>query len=145
MENNQEHKIDKIFKKSLENQLFTPPSDAWMGIHTYTIGQEESKKKVWLRYASVALLILVFLGFGLLYYLDNQTVVGISKPILLSNKLLVENTINSKNLVENAGRVLNPDSVEKFAYLKENRVSSKLYRIENAGRVLNHYCPKRLK
>ena len=41
MENNQEHKIDKIFRETFENQEITPPSDAWTGIHTYTIGQKE--------------------------------------------------------------------------------------------------------
>ena len=58
MENNQEHKIDKIFKDALDNQSVVPPLDAWMAVHTYTIGQEESKKKVWVKYASLALLFL---------------------------------------------------------------------------------------
>jgi hypothetical protein len=74
MENNQEHKIDKIFRETFENQSFTPPSDAWMGIHTYTIGQEESKKKVWLRYASLALLFLLVSGLGIWYFVDNQVI-----------------------------------------------------------------------
>jgi hypothetical protein len=74
MENSQEHKIDKIFRETFENQSFTPPTDAWMGIHTYTIGQEESKQKVWLRYASLALLFLLVSGFGLWYFVDNQVV-----------------------------------------------------------------------
>jgi hypothetical protein len=74
MENNQEHKIDKIFRETFENQSFTPPSDAWMGIHTYTIGQEEAKKKVWLRYASLALLLLLVSGLSLWYFVDNQDV-----------------------------------------------------------------------
>jgi hypothetical protein len=74
MENNQEHKIDKIFRETFENQLFTPPTDAWMGIHTYTIGQEESKKKIWLRYASLALLFLLVSGLGIWYFVDNQVI-----------------------------------------------------------------------
>jgi hypothetical protein len=74
MENNQEHKIDKIFRETFENQSFTPPTDAWMGIHTYTIGQEESKKKIWLRYASLALLFLLVSGLGIWYFVDNQVI-----------------------------------------------------------------------
>ena len=58
MENNQEHKIDKIFKNLLDNQSVIPPADAWMGVHTYTIGQEEKKPKTWLRYASMAMALL---------------------------------------------------------------------------------------
>ena len=72
MENNQEHKIDKIFRETFENQEITPPSDAWMGIHTYTIGQEEKKPKVWLKYASLAMMLLLFSGLGLWYFVDNQ-------------------------------------------------------------------------
>lgn len=70
MENNQEHKIDKIFKKSLENQSITPPADAWMGILTYTIEQEETKRKIGLRYVSLALVVLLFSGFGLWWYFN---------------------------------------------------------------------------
>ena len=72
MENNKEHKIDKIFKDLLENQSFLPPVDAWTAVHTYTIGQEEAKKKVWLKYASLALLLLMLSGFGFWYFVDNQ-------------------------------------------------------------------------
>lgn len=64
MEKNQEHKIDKIFNKSLENQSVTPPMDAWMAVHTYTIGLEESKKRIWFKYASLAILLLLCLGLG---------------------------------------------------------------------------------
>jgi hypothetical protein len=74
MENNQEHKIDKIFRETFENQSFTPPTDAWMGIHNYTIGQEESKKKVWVKYASLALSLFLISGLGLWYFADNQDV-----------------------------------------------------------------------
>jgi hypothetical protein len=74
MGNNQEHKIDKIFRETFENQSFTPPTDAWMGIHTYTIGQEESKKKIWLRYASLALLLLLISSLGLWYFVDDQVI-----------------------------------------------------------------------
>jgi hypothetical protein len=105
MENNQEHKIDKIFRETFENQLFTPPTDAWMGIHTYTIGQEESKKKVWLRYASLALLLLLVFGFSFWYFVDDQDVKWYSpvaglptsplvrkhtqKPVLPTNRIAV--------------------------------------------------------
>ena len=61
---NKAHKIDKIFKHSLDNQSITPSTDAWMAVRAYTIGQEESKKKVWLRYTSLGLLVLLFLGLG---------------------------------------------------------------------------------
>ena len=90
MENNQEHKIDKIFRETFENQEIIPPLDAWMGIHTYTIGQEEKKPKVWLQYASLALLILVFFGFGVWYFIDNQIVVDKNSSKLISQKVLIE-------------------------------------------------------
>lgn len=106
MENNQEHKIDKIFKETFENQSVTPPSETWMGIHTYTIGQEEKKPKVWVKYTSLGLLVLLFSGLGFWYYYHNQTTVGKNKLPLLSKELLVKNT---KNDIENAGRVLNHD------------------------------------
>lgn len=81
MENNQEHKIDKIFKKSLENQPIIPPADAWTAVHTYTIGQEESKEKVWLKYVSLTLSVLLFLGLGWYYFnLDRS----ITQPLSLS-------------------------------------------------------------
>jgi hypothetical protein len=70
MENNQEHKIDKILKHSLGNQSVTPPADAWTGILTYTIGQEETKRKIGLRYVSLALVVLLFSGFGLWWYFN---------------------------------------------------------------------------
>ena len=117
MENNQEHKIDKFFRETFENQEITPPSDAWMGIHTYTIGQEEKKPKVWLRYVSLAMLLLLISGFGLWYFVDNQK---------HTSKLLTQNADwsaikprDGKSLVKtqikalgNAGRVLNPASVK---------------------------------
>jgi hypothetical protein len=73
MENNQEHRIDKIFRETFENQEITPPSDAWMSIHTYTIGQEQKKPKVWLRYASLAMALLLVSGLGFWYFANNQT------------------------------------------------------------------------
>jgi hypothetical protein len=233
MKNNQEHKIDKIFNNSLDNQPITPPTDAWMGIHTYTIGQVESKKKVWLRYASLALVVLLFSGLGLWNSLNldspdlrisglkeeskiqksinqqrtsfhNPNSDGISsnnvesiittsksnkkihksfnlanpnsdifshellmentknsgmsnkkihKSINLTNpnsddfshELLVKNINNSKN-EDNAGRVLNPDSVEKFAYSNDNIISpiseKQIENIEYKPLILNDLSEK---
>jgi len=128
MENNQEHKIDKIIKNSLDNQSVIPPTDAWMGVHTYTIGQEKSKEMVWLRHASLALLLLLFSGLGLWYFVDNQVSVDKDSVVknklkLISKELLAENEVSSsvrtQTMVksyaiasENVVRVLNPDSVE---------------------------------
>lgn len=86
MENNQEHKIDKIFKNSLENQSVVPPADAWMAIQTYTIGQEESKKRILLRYASLTLLLLLFSGLGLWYYVENQA----SKELFVNTRTTIK-------------------------------------------------------
>jgi hypothetical protein len=117
MENNQEHKIDKIFKKSLDIQPVTPPVDAWTGIHTYTIGQEKTERKIGLRYVSLSMLFLLFFGFGLWYYFDNQAIINVNNPKLISQKLLVK---NSNNEMENAVRVQNPDSVEKKTSLVDS-------------------------
>ena len=91
MENNQEHKIDRIFKKSLENQSVVPPTDAWMGIHTYTIGQEESKKNFWVKYVFLASLFLIFVGFGLWYFANNQDVIVKNNTELQSKNVLAGN------------------------------------------------------
>jgi hypothetical protein len=88
MENNQEHKIDKIFKQSLENQSVIPPSDAWTAIHTYTIGQEETKKKDWFRYASLMILFFLFLSSGFWYFVDNQK----HTSVFLTQKVVSEDT-----------------------------------------------------
>lgn len=109
MENNQEHKIDKIFRETFENQEITPPSDAWMGIHTYTIGQEEKKPKVWLRYASLVMLILLISGFRLWYFVNNQ--VYTSKLLTQKADWTVAKPRDEKSLktpivaLDNAGRV----------------------------------------
>lgn len=87
MENNQEHKIDKIFKKSFENQLVIPPADAWIAVHTYTIGQEESKKKVWVKYASLVMLLLLFLSLGVWYFVDNQ---AHTSQVLMQRAVIVD-------------------------------------------------------
>ncbi len=97
MENNQEHKIDKIFRDTFENQEVTPPSDAWMGIHTYTIGQEEKKPKVWLRYTSLAMSFLLVSGLGLWYFTDNQILVYRNTPKLLSQKVVGGDTDHGGN------------------------------------------------
>jgi hypothetical protein len=141
MENNQEHKIDKIFKNSLENQTVIPPSDAWLAIHTYTIGQEESKKRIWFQCASLALLVLLFSGLGLWYYIENQaskelfvnipTTMKKNKELSVKTQTTTElsaktqaiereninSSIKSRMIVvkmpsKNVGRVLNPDSVK---------------------------------
>jgi hypothetical protein len=188
MENNQEHEIDKIFKKSLENQFVTPPADAWMGIHTYTIGQEKTERKIGLKYASLGVLVLLVLGFGLWYYfslnsdyetshradlrisgLKTQSKIQKSINTVDSKSDDVESKIstltlnkkihksinrhgatfrnpNSDNIFshepkllshevywsgeqprdgENAVRVFNPDSIEKFIYSNDNLVPSK--------------------
>ena len=91
MENNQEHKIDKIFRKSLENQSVVPPTDTWMGIQTYTIGQGESKKRFWVKYVILASLFLIFVGFGLWYFANNQDVIVKNNTELQLKKLLVDN------------------------------------------------------
>jgi hypothetical protein len=133
MENNQQHKIDKIFKNSLENQQIVPPVDAWMGIQTYTIGQEESKKKVWLRYASLAMLFLLVSGFVFWYIVDNQK----HTFVLITQKVVNKDTDHGGRLyvrkqttaLENAVRVLNPDSVKTVSrivrvpnYASENKI-----------------------
>ncbi len=233
MENNQEHKIDKIFKNSFDNQSVTPPADAWMAVHTYTIGQEESKKRVWLRYASLALLVLLFSGLGLWNSLNldspdlrisglkeeskiqksinqqrtsfhNPNSDGISsnnvesiiitsksnkkihksfnlanpnsdifshellmentknsgmsnkkihKSINLTNpnsddfshELLVKNINNSKN-EDNAGSILNPDSIENFAYSNDNIISpnseKQIENIESKPLIFNDLSKK---
>ncbi len=109
MENNQEHKIDKIFRDSLENQSFIPPVNAWMAVHTYTIGQEEKKPKVWLKYASLALLLLLISGFGLWYIIDNQIFASRDTLKLHSYEVVSEDTDHGE---KNAGRVQNPASVK---------------------------------
>ena len=92
MENNQEHKIDKIFKDALDNQSVVPPLDAWTAVQTYTIGQEESKKKVWVKYASLALLALLFSGLGLWHFVDNER----RTSLLLTQKVVSEDTDHNK-------------------------------------------------
>ncbi len=146
MENNQEHKIDKIFKQSLDNQSVKPPSDAWMSIHTYTIGQEESKRKVWFRYASLSIVLLI-LGLGLWYIGDKQKVVN-DKLIVkntsnrLASELLLKNTKNERNSIlktpktalENAGRALNPDSVRtpnQIVYLDNQSGGLQISRVKS--------------
>ena len=138
MENNQEHKIDKIFRKSFENQSVVPPTDAWMGIQTYTIGQVQPKRIVWVRYASLTLLLLLFLGWGVFYFVDSQD----STSMLLTQKMvsgeidhggkISENeglsvktqTITGKQTaaLENIGRVSNPTSVKTSSQITHKSI-----------------------
>jgi hypothetical protein len=113
MKNNQEHKIDNIFKNSLENQEIVPPVEAWMAVHTYTIGQEESKKKVWFRYVSLAIMLLFVSGLGFWYLSDYHLLINEEK--LLSHEVVSRDTDHGEKItaLENAGRVLNPASVSK--------------------------------
>ena len=120
MENNQEHKIDKIFRETFEGQEITPPLNAWMGIHTYTIGQEEKKPKVWLKYASLAMLFLLVSGFGLWYFANNQIFMRRDTLKLHSYEVVSEDINHGEN---NAGRVQNPASVRNAETLAPPVVS----------------------
>ena len=152
MENNQEYKTDKIFKDLLDNQSVTPPVDTWMAIHAYTIGQEKSKKIVWLRYTSLALLLLLFSGLGLWYFVDNQVsfndkVVSSNTPKVLSQGLLVENGNNEgKSFAkittsENSVRVLNPNSVKTSNRIVQGNFSQPL---QTPEKIIIRLLPKLL-
>jgi hypothetical protein len=119
MENNQEHKIDKVFKNLLENQSVTPPADAWMAVHTYTIRQEESKKKVWVRYASLALLFLLFSGLGVWWYSVNSDYETSHRADLRISGLKEESKIQ-KSINQQRTSFHNPNSEE----ISSNNVES---------------------
>lgn len=128
MENNQEHKIDKIFRETFENQEITPPSDAWTGIHTYTIGQEEKKPKIWLKYVSLATLFLLISGFGMWYFVDSQVIADVNTPVSLSQELVSGDTRSNRKTqiaaLEKVGRTLNPAVVKTSNQLARLSIDS---------------------
>ena len=128
MENNQEHKIDKIFRETFENQEITPPSDAWTGIHTYTIGQKEKKPKIWLRYVSLVTLLLLISGFGIWYFVDNQVVADVNTPVSLSQEVVSGDTRSNRKTqiaaLENVGKTLNLASVKTSNQLARLSIDS---------------------
>ena len=128
MENNQEHKIDKIFRETFENQEITPPSDAWTCIHTYTIGQKEKKPKTWLKYVSLATLFLLISGFGMWYFVDNQVIADVNTPVSLSQEVVSGDTRSNRKTqitaLQNAGRTLNPASVKTSNQLARLSIDS---------------------
>jgi len=128
MENNQEHKIDKIFRETFENQEITPPSDAWTGIHTYTIGQKEKKPKIWLRYVSLVTLLLLISGFEMWYFVDSQVIADVNTPVSLSQEVVSGDTRSNRKTqitaLQNAGRTLNPASVKTSNQLARLSIDS---------------------
>jgi hypothetical protein len=124
MENNQEHKIDKIFNNSLDNQEIIPPLDAWMSVHTYTIGQEEAKKRVWFRYASLSLMFLLFLGLGMWYYVENQISVVLSVKIQTTTRKMSAKT---QTTTEKKDKLLNELDGNKLLTKREKSIPSDLF------------------
>lgn len=81
MENNQEHKLDNFFKKSLENQSFPPPENLWESIAAETIGKESKGINPLARYAVSSLVLLMIMGLGYLLLKDNTTDEIVSKKM----------------------------------------------------------------
>ena len=143
MENNQEHKIDKIFRETFENHEITPPSDAWTGIHTYTIGQKEKKPKIWLRYVSLATLLLLISGFGMWYFVDNQVIADVNTPVSLSQEVVSGDTRSNRKTqiaaLQNVGRTLNPVSVKTSNQLVRVSIDSFSSEINHLMQDLNSH------
>ena len=143
MENNQEHKIDKIFRETFENHEITPPSDAWTGIHTYTIGQKEKKPKIWLRYVSLATLLLLISGFGMWYFVDNQVIADVNTPVSLSQEVVSgdtrSNTKTQLATLNNVGKTLNPANVKTSNQLVRVSIDSFSSEINHLMQDLNSH------
>lgn len=73
MENNQEHKLDSFFKKSLENQAFPPPENLWESIAAETIGKESKGINPLTKYAVSSLVFLTIMGLGYWLLKDKTT------------------------------------------------------------------------
>ncbi len=72
MENNEEHKLDSFFKKSLENQAFPPPENLWSSIATETIGKETAGITPLLKYTILSLGLIIIAGIAFWFLTDNE-------------------------------------------------------------------------
>ena len=72
MENNQEHKLDSFFKKSLENQAFPPPENLWSSIATETIGKETAGITPLLKYTILSLGLIITAGIAFWFLTDDN-------------------------------------------------------------------------
>lgn len=115
MENNEEHKLDSFFKKSLENQAFPPPENLWSSIATETIGKETAGITPLLKYTILSLG-LMFVGAIPLWFLtDNKATKQKHQEITLIGKVVnsAQSLANSKDQKAVTNSVENEVKTEK--------------------------------
>lgn len=102
MENNQEHKIDSFFKKSLENQAFPPPENLWANIAAETIAKKDKGISPRLKY--MAYLGLLVIG-GWVFWLVNDTHAPDNQTVKDNASMLANQALTGTKGINPANRV----------------------------------------
>lgn len=133
MENNQEHKLDSLFKKTLENQAFPLPENLWESIAAKTIHKESKKIKPMMKYlfiTSVFLMIstLMFFGIKKTTFVEanlmsqNAEIMSHTSVADKPKTILNKETISRQNSLNEAQK---PTSIEVLAFSKTKHTEPK--------------------
>lgn len=112
MENNEEHTLDNFFKKSLENQDFTPPTNLWENIAAETIQKENKKIKPMIKY--------LFFTSGFLM-ISTLMFFGIKKTTFVEVNLMPKNAeiLSLTSVSDNPKTLLNKETISRQNSLNE--------------------------
>ncbi|MBB6003691.1 hypothetical protein [Arcicella rosea] len=112
MENNQEHKLDSFFRKSLENQAFPPPENLWESIAAETIHKENKKIKPMMKY--------LFFTSGFLM-ISTLMFFGIKKTTFVEANLLPPNAeiMSHTSVSDKPKTILNKETISRQNSLNE--------------------------
>lgn len=88
--------IDRLFQEKLKDYEVSPPNKVWSGIEN-NLTEIPAKRKIpiWAKFASIAALLLLFIGIGAIYLVPSNNFTADLFKLPISNKPTVNNSTDT--------------------------------------------------
>lgn len=88
--------IDRLFQEKLKDYEVTPPNKVWSGIEN-NLTEIPAKRKIpiWAKFASIAALLLLFIGIGAIYLVPSNNFTANLFKLPISDKPTVKNSTDT--------------------------------------------------
>ncbi|MFD2528400.1 hypothetical protein [Polaribacter marinaquae] len=129
------NKLDNSVKEKFANRTLEPSVSAWERLSTKLDEEPKQKKKGWFFYIGYAASIIVIISIGFFIFSDEDI-------IIKNDTIIVEEVIDTVNIIKNIEEHFNEVSVEKAIVKNEQSIEEKTKKIDNIKRDITSKSTK---
>ncbi|AQS93240.1 hypothetical protein BXQ17_03730 [Polaribacter sp. BM10] len=129
------NKLDNSVKEKFANRTLEPSVSAWERLSTKLDEEPKQKKKGWFFYIGYAASVIVIISIGFFIFSDEDI-------IIKNDTIIVEEVIDTVNIIKNIEEHFNEIPVEKAIVENEKSIPEKTKKIDNNKRVISSKSTK---